>query len=294
VGGAALNDASPGAELRAPSGSLGRLAFGFLAVSLLSGVALVPFYSPTQPVDSLERLQAGLPWGFVLRALHAYASFGLLVVTAGHIAQVLYSRTESQLASAIWWRSILLLPVTVMALLSGFVLRGDAEAIAALTIWRRIVEAVPFGGPELGRLLLGANPGELGSASLHHAGTLTLLLWLLTAEHGGRLVPDSRSVVLAGLVSLALAGAVPLPLGSPPGSASAHVLLGPWYLLGLQGALVDLPVVTGWMGPLLLVGLLGLVRHGSERWRRLMVALVGAWVVAYAGFTVRLLLLARG
>lgn len=294
MGGAALTEPST-VGARPPSGDFGRLAFGFLAVSTLSGLALVPFYSATRALESLERLQGGLPWGFFLRALHAFSSFGLLVTTVVHLFQVLSRRTERELPAGAWWRSVLLLPATVLALLSGFVLRGDAAAAEALPVWSRIAETVPFVGPELGRLLLGAIPGDLGAISLHHAATFTLLLWLVTAEHGRRLVPDARALVLAGLVSVALAGTAPLPLGlpsgTPPGGA-AHILLGPWYLLGLQGALVDLPVPAAWLGPLLFVLGLGLVRH-SDRARRLVVMLLAGWVAAYAAFTVRILVLAR-
>ncbi len=283
---------SPTAGL--PSGDFGRLALGFLAVSTLSGLALVPFFSPAHALESLERLHGGIPWGFFLRALHAFSSFGLLVTAVFHLVQVLARRTERQLAAGAWWRSVLLLPLTLLALLSGFVLRGDAAAAEALPLWSRIVETVPFLGPELSRLVLGVIPGDLGAISLHHAGTFTLLLWLITAEHGRRLVPDARSLVLAGLVSAALAGAVPLPLGHPPGApgGAGQILLGPWYLLGLQGALVDLPASVAWLAPLLLVVLLGLVRH-VDRARRHVVMLLAAWVAAYAAFTVRILLLAR-
>jgi hypothetical protein len=277
---------------RISSGGFGRLSFGFLAVSVLSGAALVPFWSPSHALDSLERLEGGIPWGFFLRALHAFSSFGLLVATAGHVVQTFAARTERQLRPAVWWRSVLLLPLTVAALLGGFVLRGDAEAVAALSVWRRILESVPVAGTMLARLLLGTASGDLGAVALHHAGTFTLLLWFLTSEHGERLLPDARSVVLAGLVSVALAGAVPLGLGAPPGSPPPRLLLGPWYLLGLQGALVDLPVTAGWAGPLLLVLLLGAVRHAGERHRRAVIALLAAWAAGYAVFTVRLLLLA--
>jgi hypothetical protein len=294
VGGAALTEAPPGGA-KPPSGDFGRFAFGFLAVSALSGLALVPFFSPAHALESLERLHGGIPWGFFLRSLHAFSSFGLLVTTVAHLVQVLARRTERQLAAGAWWRSVLLLPMTFLALLSGFVLRGDAAAAEALPVWSRIAGTVPFLGPELARLLLGVNPGDLGAISLHHAGTFTLLLWLITVEHGRRLVPDARSLVLAGLVSAALAGAVPLSLGPPPSAppGAARILLGPWYLLGLQGALVDLPVPSAWIAPLLLVLLLGFVRHADGRARRLLLVLSGAWLGAWIGFTARILLLAR-
>ncbi|MFI5119029.1 MAG: cytochrome b N-terminal domain-containing protein [Thermoanaerobaculia bacterium] len=294
MGGAALTEAPAGGG-RSPSGDFGRLAFGFLAVSALSGLALVPFFSPTHALESLERLHGGIPWGFFLRAIHAFSSFGLLVTTVAHLAQVLARRTERQLAAGAWWRSVLLLPLTILALLSGFVLRGDAAAAEALPVWNRIAGTVPFLGTELARFLLGTIPGDLGPISLHHAGTFTFLLWLVTAEHGRRLVPDARAFVLAGLVSAALAGTLPLPLGPPPGAlpGSGRIVLGPWYLLGLQGALVDLPVPSAWIAPLLLVLLLGLLRGADGIKRKALLVLTGMWFAAWIGFTARILLLGR-
>ncbi|HEX7614183.1 MAG TPA: hypothetical protein VF554_02790 [Thermoanaerobaculia bacterium] len=286
-----LTDA-PAARTGAPSGGFGRLSFGFLAVSVLSGIALVPFYTPAAAWESLERIQGGLAWGFFLRSLHAYSSYCVLAATAAHAVQILAARTERQLPAGVWWRSVLLLPVTVAALLGGFVLRGDAEALAALAIWRRILESIPLAGAELARLFLGSVPGDLGPAALHHAGTFTLLLWLFTAEHGGRVIPDTRGTVLAALVSLAFAGTVPLPLGAPPAAAPAH-LLGPWSLLGLQGALVSLPPAAGWLLPLAFVLLLGFVRHAEGRARRALLAALAAACAAYVFFTVRVLLSAR-
>lgn len=286
-----LTDA-PAGRAGAPSGGFGRLSFGFLAVSVVSGVALVPFYTPASAWDSLERIEGGLAWGFFLRALHAYSSFAVLVTAAIHIVQVLAAKTERQLPAGVWWRSVALLPVTVAALLGGFVLRGDAEAIAALAIWQRILESLPLVGVEAARLFLGSAPGDLGAAALHHAGTFTLILWLLTAEHAGRVYPDVRETVLAGLVSAALAGTIPLPLGAPPSASPAH-LLGPWSLLGLQGALAVVPPWVGWVAPLGLVVLLGLVRHAKGRGRKVLVALIALWAAGYAFFTVRALLVAR-
>ncbi len=279
-----------------PSGNFGRLAFGFLAVCAASGVALVPFYSPERALDSLERIQGGLPWGFLLRAIHAFSGFGLLATAVGHLLQVLAARSERQLSRGMWWLSILLLPLVGLALLGGFVLRADPEAIAALRVWRGILEDVPLVGSELARLSLGSLTGDLGAAALHHAGTFTILLGVLTAAHGSRLLPDRRSAVLAALVSASLAGVFPLSLGAFPAPDSpgfaGRLVLGPWYLLGLQGALVDLPAAVGWIGPLVLVLLVGFVRHAQERARGVLLALAVTWIAAYVGFTARLLLLA--
>jgi hypothetical protein len=297
LGGPPVRDPdSRGSKKAVPSGNLGRLAFGFLAVCVVSGFALVPLYSPEHALDSLERLQGGLPWGFFLRAVHVFSGFGLLVTTMGHLIQVLAARTERQLSIGGWWRSIALLPLIVLALLGGFALRADAEAVAALQIWRRVQEGIPLLGVELARFTLGWGVNDLGTVALHHAGTFTILAGVFTAAHAGRLLPDRRSAILAALVSAALAGLLPLPLGRfpapAPSDSAGHLVLGPWYLLGLQGALIDLPVAVAWLGPALFVLVLGLVRHARERVRGALLVLAALWAAAYVGFTVRILLLA--
>ena len=52
---------------------------------------------------------------------------------------------------------------------------------------------------------------------------------------------------------------------APPSPPTGALLLGPWYLLGLQGALLHLPVAAGWLLPLLLLAAVGLVRHVDGR-----------------------------
>jgi hypothetical protein len=278
---------------RTASGVFGRIAFGFLAISVLSGVALAPFWSAERPFDSLEQITGAIPWGFFLRSLHVVSAYALLVTAVWHVVEVLARRTERQLGAGAWWLSVSLLPLAVCALLGGFVMRGDAEANAALAIWRRITESLPAVGPRLAALFLGTSPHDLGAVALHHAGSFTLLLWLLTAAHAERLAPDLRSWTLAGLVTVALAGALPIGLGHAPSAEAPHLLQGPWYLLGLQGALMNLPVFLGWSAPLALVLLLGLVRHAAGRARGALLASLLALLAADLAFTARLFLSAR-
>ncbi|HMM37094.1 MAG TPA: hypothetical protein PKA62_20505, partial [Thermoanaerobaculia bacterium] len=170
--------------------------------------------------------------------------------------------------------------------------QGDAEAQAALAVWREVSSTVPLAGRALAALLLGLPGSDLAPVALHHAGTFTLLAWLLTAEHGGTPLPDLRSTLLSALARLAAAGLFPVPLG-PPLAPDGALLLGPWYLLGLQGALLDLPVAAGWLLPLALVLAIGLVRHVDGRVRAALLALAAAWGAGYLALTLRLLLAAR-
>ena len=271
---------------------LGRLAFGLLLVAVASGLALVPFWSAGRALESLETLAGATPWGFWLRGVHALSAWGFLAGTVAHLVEVLWRRTDERLAPAVWWRSVALLPVSVLALLGGFLMRGDAEAQAALAVFREVAATVPLAGRALGALLLGVPGSDLAPVALHHAGTFTLLAWLLTAEHGKALAPDLRSTVLAALGSFAAAGLVPVRLG-PAVAPDGALLLGPWYLLGLQGALLHLPAAAAWLLPLLLVLAVGLARHARGGLRTGLLAFAAAWCAAYAAFALRLVALAR-
>ena len=267
---------------------LGRLALGFLLVALASGVALVPLYDASRARECMESIHAGIRWAWLLRGLHWWSALGLVLATLAHLVEVYWARTERRLKVGPWWRSVLLLPLLVMVMLSGFVLRGDAEAQAALQIWRGILTSVPPLGETLSRLLLGATAGALSTAALHHCASFSVLLWILAAEHGGRLWPDARALVLAAAVSAGLAGLVRIPLG-PAAAPAETLLLGPWYMLGLQGALLHLPRFVGWAAPAALVLLLGLTWHLHGKRRLALLAALALAVLIYGGFTAMLL-----
>lgn len=271
---------------------LGRLTYGLLLVAVASGLALAPFWSAGRALESVETLTGATPWGSWLRGVHALSAWGFLLGTVAHLVEVLWRKGDSRLSPAVWWRSVALLPVAVLALLGGFLMRGDAEAQAALAVWREVSSSFPLAGRALASLLLGVPGSDLAPVALHHAGTFTLLAWLLTAEHGKALAPDLRSTVLAALGSFAAAGLVPVPLG-PAVSPDGALLLGPWYLLGLQGALLRLPAAAAWLLPLLLLAAVGLARHAEGRLRTALLAFAAAWSAAYLALTLRLLALLR-
>jgi hypothetical protein len=274
--------------MRWPTLHLGRLALAFLAITLLTGVALIPLYDPDAALASVEAMEAGIAWAWLLRALHGFSAHALVVVTLAHLVELMLRRRETELGAGMWWRSVATLPLLVMAMLSGFVMRGDSDAVAALEVWRGILAEVPVLGAGLAYFMLGTTDNTMAVVALHHVGTFTVLLLMFSAEHGKRLFPDVRAGVLAGLVTLVLAGVVPLGLGAAEASAD-QLFTGPWYLLGLQGILLDLPRALSWLAPLGLVILLGLYRHVDGRARRALLVALLILTVAYLGWSIRML-----
>ncbi|MBW2456237.1 MAG: cytochrome b N-terminal domain-containing protein [Deltaproteobacteria bacterium] len=287
-------NAAGNATRRGSSWQLGRLSMGMLAVTVLSGIALVPLYSPSQPLASLEAIESGIRWAWLLRALHWFSALGLLVLTLAHLVEVLLIKADQRLTRGKWWRALLLAPVVVLAMLSGFVLQGTADATAALAIWRSVGSSVPAIGPELSQLFLGPAPTDLSTVAIHHCATLTLIIVLLSAEHARRLVADARALTLTALATLGLSAVIAVPLGPAEAPTDGTFLLGPWYLLGLQGALRLWPVVVGWLAPLVVLAPLAALPIAQPSQRRVLLLAALAITLAYLGLSIHLLLIAQG
>ena len=104
-----------------------------------------------------------------------------------------------------WLRLSLTVPVTIGAMLSGFLLRGDAPAVQALQILRSLLGFVPLIGTTLSRLLTGSG-SDLTTVYLQHACTATLIIWLVTIEHARRILPRAQAILwtLPPVVALSL------------------------------------------------------------------------------------------
>jgi hypothetical protein len=264
----------------------GSLSLGFLAVTVASGIALSALFRPEAALESVEAIQSGLPWAWGIRGLHAWAALGFLLCAGIHLVDVIRAGALDRVPAGAWWRAVGVVPLAVAGMLTGFLLRGDAEAQAAMQVGRGVIGSIPLVGDGLATLLLGPAGAGLGAVTLHHAGTFTILPWLLSIEHGRRTWPDRQSWVATLLVAGTAAAIVPVPLGPFDGTGAR--LQGPWYLQGLQGMLLDLPVATAWIVPAAFVAGVGALVHVRGRARTVVVAGLAVLAVAWVGWTVRL------
>ena len=251
-------------------------------ICALSGIALIPAFKAHAPLDSLVLLLLKNPSGLFVRSMHYWSAQGFLVLTLAHIADHFLRRSETSVRFGIWVRLVLVIPVVVAAMLSGFLLRADSAAVQALQVLRALLGFIPILGSALPRLLTGSGT-DLTAIYLHHACTATLVIWLVTIEHARRIMPSSRSVwwTLPPVLLLSLLLAPGLEWRSDA------VEKGPWYLVGLQEALHWLPRPQ-WVVWFTLAALASLVllprvspRPGSLiRWS------IGIAAVAYTALTV--------
>ena len=232
---------------------LGMLAFAAFVVCALTGIMLIPAYQPGAAMDSLVLLLLKNPAGVFVRSLHYWSAQAFLVLTLAHLLDHLLRRSESTVSFGLWLRLSLTVPVTIGAMLSGFLLRGDAPAVQALQILRSLLGLVPLIGTTLTQLLIGSG-SDLNAVYLQHACTATLIIWLVTIEHARRILPRAHAI----LWTLPLVVALSLLLTPELVSRGAAIERGPWYLVGLQELLhwLPWPQVTVWLA---LLGLLVLI-----------------------------------
>lgn len=215
---------------------LGMISLAAFAICAATGIMLVPAYKPDAALDSLALLLLKNPAGVYVRSLHYWSAQAFLVFTFAHIVDHLFRRSETAVRFGVWLRLGLTVPVIVGAMLSGFVLRGDAEALQAMQVLRTMLGFMPFVGSDLARLLTGSGAG-LSTIYLQHACTATLVIWLVTIDHSRRIMPEGRAVWWT------LPGVLLLSLFLVPGLEwrGAAVEKGPWYLVGLQEFLHWMP-----------------------------------------------------
>jgi len=226
--------------------TFGDAALAAFVLCAVSGVLLAAGFDARDGARSIAEWLLASPGATYLRNLHYWTAQAFLVLTVLHGWDHLRRGSEARVAPGVWLRLVASLPVLAFLMLSGFLLRADADAQQARRIFEEVVRLVPLAGPMLATFLFGAEEGSLQVVYLHHAATATLIVWLVIIDHARRLWGGARAMLVATLGTGVMAVLV------SPGLHDAldPVIKGPWYFLGLQEGLHW----TAW--PLVVVGLL--------------------------------------
>jgi hypothetical protein len=262
--------------------SWGELSFAGLLLAAASGIALAVPYDAERSYDSLALLLLTNPAGAFFRNLHYWTGQIFLALTLAHAWDHLARWTESRLPRRMWWRTTASLPLAAFVMLSGFMLKGDAEAQQALRLVTSLLSQVPWVGPPISVALVGTE-GHRQILYVHHVATASMLVWVFVAEHARAIWPRMVAVVEV---------AAPAALLSVFVSPALHdgldpVVKGPWYFLGLQEALhwARWPTVIV-AAVAVLVTLVAVLPRLSERWARAAKGGLAATAVLYGLLTV--------
>ncbi|MFZ5760487.1 MAG: cytochrome b N-terminal domain-containing protein [Thermodesulfobacteriota bacterium] len=254
-----------------------------LYVSVFSGVVLAWQYDAEHPFYSATSLDLLIPFGAFWRSLHFYSSQAFFLLSIVHLLAILWGR-ERRLSLRRWLWLIVTMPLAVLLLFTGYVLRGDATGEAAGLIAENICLAIPFIGETVNSLLFAISQEGLKRVYANHVIGLAVL-WLIFAwDHLRRY--RVRVTEHGGLLVLMLVIALWWQAPMEPMQLGVFHIAGPWFFLGLQELLRYMhPFWAGVMVPLLLLAALAFLDEQRPWGHRARLFACG-WLFCYALATI--------
>ncbi|PIE56274.1 MAG: hypothetical protein CSA34_05175 [Desulfobulbus propionicus] len=251
-----------------------------LFISVLSGIVVALQYDPATPFYSTAAIELIVPYGSFWRSLHYYSSQLFLFLLIGHTWAVIW-KGDHNLKRSHWIRLTSSLPVTILLLFTGYVLRGDATGEAAGNIAENICLSIPLLGEALNELFFDTTATGMRKVYVHHLiGFMVLGGWTVW-PHLKKYPIRWHSHPVLTLVVTGLCVVIAAPM--EPDRVGLTFIGGPWFFLGLQELLFYLPTfIAGVVAPMLLViALFSLPfdRENQRRWLWGMALWAGGYLV---------------
>lgn len=252
-----------------------------LYCSLVSGAVLSLQYEPSTPFYSVTAIETLVPFGSFWRSFHFYSSQLFVLFLLLHFLAIVPEKFRKNFSQSRWLMLVSSLPLVIMLLFTGYVLRADATGESAGIIAENIVLSVPLAGRWLNSLLFSIQGDGLKRVYANHLINLGIVWLILCWDHirRYRIQLKQHGLLLSGLIAFCLL--VPAPM-EPYRFGLLHIS-GPWFFLGLQEILRYVePFVAGVLFPVVALLALYLLNAEDNKWRRAGMISVSGWLGIYA------------
>ena len=211
-----------------------RTTYGTLAVALfwlviLSGIILaVPFDIKT-PYLSISNMMVSNPWASLIRNYHYWSSQLFLIFSLIHLYDHFHYKKRIGLKKGMAFRLSLGVLIIFLAMLTGFLLKGDSDSQQARQILHTLAERIPVMGQALAFSLLGKQ-GDFQLIYVHHIATFTIFIAVVMVEHSKKYWPLALDFTLS-FVAITV---ISLLFNAPLHDNLNPAVKGPWYFVGFQ------------------------------------------------------------
>ena len=212
--------------------SFGNIAIASLLICGVSGVFLAIPYDLNEAFRSISRMSLSNPGAVFFRNLHYWSAQLFLIATIIHTWEHFYKKTERRLKKGVWLRITISIIAIFYVMLSGFILKGDAESLQARRILEALLNDIPLIGSLLSYTLLGPS-GSMQVIYMHHLATSTIFIFIITFEHVKRIWTKWPGFSISFLLLMLLSFLLSAPLHDHYDT----VVKGPWYFIGMQEVL---------------------------------------------------------
>ena len=216
----------------------GWIAIASLMVCGLTGVFLIVPFDPQNAYLSVTSFVTTNPAASLTRNMHYWSAQLFLIFTILHFIEHFGSSESLRLSSGepkriiksgTWLRLVLTILVVFYVMLSGFILKDDADSRQAHLLLSSLLSSLPL----VGNFLSGAIAGTSESLIviyLHHAATATIIIFIVIFEHVRSIKVKWLTFVITSALIIALGFLFRAPLSQPDES----VMKSPWFFVGVQ------------------------------------------------------------
>ena len=201
-----------------------------LYISVLSGIIVGLQYDYSTPFYSSTSIELLAPFGRYFRSLHFFSSQFFFLLTCIHLVAI-YSKSLHYKGSE-WLKLTVTLPVIIMLLFTGYVLRGDITGMSAGSIAENIIQTVPLFGEMLDNSLFAISKVGLRNVYIHHVISFDFLFLLLAWNHLRTyritITENPGAIILVLIFSVFVSAPLDRDIGG------IDYIAGPWFFLGLQ------------------------------------------------------------
>ncbi len=168
--------------------SLGAATIALFAVQFITGIFLLIYYIPNteQAFASVQAIMNEIPYGWLIRYLHAIGANVVVLVLLLHMLSALFMSAYKRPREFTWLFGFLIFMVTLGMCLTGYLLPWSQLSYWATTVATDTMNAVPLIGEPLLQVLRGGSAvGQytLGRFFALHVMGLPLIFGLLVSAH---------------------------------------------------------------------------------------------------------------
>lgn len=243
-----------------------------LYLSLLSGVIVGLQYDYSTPFYSASSIDILIPYGYYFRSLHFYSSQFFFFFTCLHLV-VVFKKTSSYKKGE-WLKLIATIPVIILLLFTGYILRGDSTGVSAGMIAEGIVHTIPAISGVVDSLLFSLDSSGLRKVYIQHIAGLDILLFILLWTHLRlyRVKLTDHLPISGAMLLFCLLFTAPMD----PEKLGTTYISGPWFFLGLQELLRYMnPFVAGVLIPTIFIAVLFSIQPTTKNYTRYLYLLFG-------------------
>jgi quinol-cytochrome oxidoreductase complex cytochrome b subunit len=161
----------------------GGMTLFFFLVQVVTGILLMLYYRPSagQAFESVEFIMTTVPFGWLIRSIHAWSADLMIFFAFIHLATVYFMKAYRKPRELTWITGCLLFFAALAFGFSGYLLPWNQLAFFATAVGTEIAGSVPLVGEHIVRFLRGGDRVTGGTLSRFYGWHVAILPAITTA-----------------------------------------------------------------------------------------------------------------